>query len=859
MKCYSIRRNHNYIVFLFCLILPLLPISGKAQEIAQTKIPLITYLEQLEREHHIKFSYIDADIGPLRIYIPPTMANLPEILHSISTQTKLKISKLNERYYTFTKSPLIELCGQILDNFAQNTMTGATVEVLGNDIHTVTDKDGYFRLNDIPRQAYLAIRHLGYKPQYPKAEEFLKKDSCTTVLLSPEYQELNEVVVYQFLTTGIGKEQDASIAMNTEKFGILPGLTEPDVLLTVQALPGIKSVDETVSDINVRGGTNDQNLILWDGIKMYQSGHFFGLISAFNPYLTKEVTLIKNGTSVEYGDGVSSVIDIRSENRVGQAFVGGAGFDLLSGDVYGHLPLSDKVSFQFSGRRSITDFFRTPLYDQFYEKAFQDSDIREDGNEQANSHLAREEDFYFYDVSGKLLYDINKDQKIRLGFIQIGNHLHYNEKIGNREGRSLLKQDNLSFGASLESKWNPKLGTHLNLYYTRYDLDSRDIPSDAQQLYQTNQVLEKALKLKTYYTLDNTMKWLNGYQLNEVGITNFTQVSQPAFKSNIKGVILTHSLFSELAYTSENKKWFARGGFRLNYIKNLKTFDTFDAFFIEPRLNLNYAITKNIKTELLGEFKSQTTNQVVDLEQNFLGIEKRRWILSNEQDLPITKSKQASVGLNYEKKGLYIGAEGFYKEVNGISTSTQGFQNKDQFNGEIGGYHISGLELLVNKKTSSYSTWLSYTYNRNNYYFDGLFPHKFPNNMDIRHTFTFGGTYTYKDFRMGLGANYRSGRPYTEPLEGNNAIDTGTFPNKINYAGANSSRLPDYLRIDASFIYHFKMGQRTNASIGASILNVLDRKNLLNTYYRLNDQNQIETIDRISLGITPNLSFRIRF
>src|SRR5690606_30545701 len=156
-------------------------------------------------------------------------------------------------------------------------------------------------------------------------------------------------------------------------------------------------------------------------------------------------------------------------------------------------------------------------------KAFQDSDIQEN-NEQGNNTIERNEDFYFYDVSGKLLYDINEDQKIRLSFIQINNHLIYNEKIGNSNGRSLLKQDNLSFGGSLESKWGPNFNTHLNLYYTRYDLDSQDIPSETQQLYQNNQVLEKALKLNTYYTLGNTIKWLNGYQLNEVGITNFTQV-----------------------------------------------------------------------------------------------------------------------------------------------------------------------------------------------------------------------------------------------------------------------------------------------------------------------------------------------
>src|SRR5690606_38763407 len=205
----------------------------------------------------------------------------------------------------------------------------------------------------------------------------------------------------------------------------------------------------------------------------------------------------------------------------------------------------------------------------------------------------------------------------------------------------------------------------LNLYYTRYNLDSQNIPSPSQQLYQSNQVLEKAIKLNTYYHLGQNLGWLNGYQLNEVGITNFTQVSQPSFKSNIKGVIMTHSLFSELDYKSKNEKFHARGGLRLNYIKNLKTFKTFDEVILEPRLNMNYALTDGFKAELLGEFKSQTTNQIIDLEQNFLGVEKRRWMLSDNDVLPITKSKQISLGLNYDKNTLYVGVEGFYKKVDG--------------------------------------------------------------------------------------------------------------------------------------------------------------------------------------------------
>jgi len=851
-------KHHKYFIFLLGLCLALTPFSSWAQVNATQKLNLISYIAELEREFNVKFSFVDEDLQHLQ-FVAPDTKSLPVILEELRKHTSLSITKINDRYFAISKSKFVDICANIVDNFENSTIMNATVEVLGSNISQITDLEGRFYLKEVPRTANISIKHLGFKTKYVTAEDLTGKNPCQTILMSPNYQQLEEVVVYQFLTTGITKEADASIDLNTDKFGILPGLIEPDVLQTIQALPGIKSVDETVSDINVRGGTNDQNLILWDGIKMYHSGHFFGLISAFNPYLIENVNIIKNGTSVQYGDGVSSVINIQTKNKISNSFIGGAGFNLLSGDLYGHLPLSDKVSLQFSGRRSTTDIIKTPTYNRFFDKVFQDSEVKDNDNTPNDENIIRNEDFYFYDFTGKLLYDINPNQKVRLSFINTNNHLRYTETTEDRKATSLLEQTNLSFGGSLESVWTPKWSSHLNLYYTRYNLDSQNIPSESQQLFQSNQVLEKAVKLNIIYKLGNTLNWLNGYQLNEVGITNFTQVSQPSYKSNIKGVILTHSLFSELDYGSKDKKFNARGGLRVNYIKNLKTFKTFDELILEPRININYALTEGLKTELLGEFKSQTTNQIIDLEQNFLGIEKRRWILSDDDILPITKSKQISLGLNYDKNTLYVGIEGFYKKVDGISTATQGFQNQDQFNGEIGMYDVSGIEFLINKKTTTYSTWFSYAYNTNNYTFENISPNKFPNNLDIRHTLTFAGTYTYKNFRMGLGANYHTGKPYTKPQEGNNSVILNVFPNQINYEAPNSSRLPDYLRADASVIYNFNIGTGIKSSVGASVLNIFNKKNILNTYYRIDDQNEIETVERISLGITPNFSFRMSF
>jgi hypothetical protein len=110
-----------------------------------------------------------------------------------------------------------------------------------------------------------------------------------------------------------------------------------------------------------------------------------------------------------------------------------------------------------------------------------------------------------------------------------------------------------------------------------------------------------------------------------------------------------------------------------------------------------------------------------------------------------------------------------------------------------------------------------------------------------------------------VGINYRTGKPYTEPLDGDEALDNSFFPARINYQSPNSSRLPEYFRADASAVYSFDMGRRIRATTGVSLLNMTNRKNSLNRYYRVNDENQIEAVESVSLGITPNVSFRVSF
>lgn len=668
-----------------------------------------------------------------------------------------------------------------------------------------------------------------------------------------EMQLLKEVILNKYLASGLSRNNSGIITITPEKFDILPGLIEPDVLQTIQSLPGVLSIDESVSNINIRGGTHDQNLILWEGIKMYQSGHFFGLISAYNPYLTKEVNLSKNGTSAQYGDGVSSVIDMQLSDEITNKFQAGAGFNLVHADVFVKTPITEKTELQISARRAITDLVNAPTYEKYFKRIFQDSDF-ENNQEDQNNTIAKDETFYFYDISGKFLYDISKKDKLRLSFLSIYNNLNYEEQstISNVDEslNSKLIQSNSAGGIEYTRDWSTTFSTTGQFYISNYNLEALnyDILND-QRLIQENEVLDTAFKFDTKWIINHNLELFSGYQFSEVGISNLEDVNNPVFRRYIKEVTRTHAIFAETQFLSNNLKTNIKGGIRLNYISE------FNTYLFEPRLSFSQRFANIFKVELLGEFKSQTTSQIIDLQNDFLGIEKRRWVLSNDTNIPIIRSKQASIGIHYNRNNFLISAEVFYKDVDGITTRSQGFQNQFQFTKAIGAYEIKGLDFLINKQFNRFNTWLSYSFSQNNYRFDGLNNgNTFPNNTDITHAITFANTFELNNLKFAIGVNWHSGIPFTKP-EVNNPLSNGT----INYSLPNSSNIKDYARVDLSATYNFKVSKSIHSEIGASIWNLLNTENIINTYYTLDSSDNISKVENQSLGITPNLSFRINF
>jgi TonB dependent receptor-like, beta-barrel/TonB-dependent Receptor Plug Domain/FecR, C-terminal len=670
--------------------------------------------------------------------------------------------------------------------------------------------------------------------------------------LQNQIQHLEEVVVINYLTKGISKTNNGTIEADTKAFEILPGLIEPDVLQIVQNLPGIISVDERISNINVRGGTNDQNLVLYEGIRMYQTGHFFGLISAFNPYLSEDITVSKNGTSAKFGNGVSSTIAIKNVDELDKKTRGGIGGNLLSVDGYAKIPLSKKTELQLAARRSYTDILVSKTYDSYFDRIFRDSELNTTND---NTQLALDERFLFHDFNAKFLYDINKTSKFRMNIMNMYNNLYYNQVFTTSENnfqetKSQLNQ--VSFGAS--ANYAKQLKNEINIsaetYYSRYVLDAKNNNVTSNQLLeQENKVEDYGLRFDISKVLSASLKLNFGYQFNEVGVTNLEDVINPNFISLKKEIIRSHALFGEIVRYSQSRNTYLRFGARINYFSKLQE------LIIEPRFAFNQKISDHFRLEILGEIKNQAITQVIDLQQDFLGIEKRRWQLANTNNTPLVKSQQVSAGISYNHNNLLVSLEGYYKNVSNITAQSQGFQNQFQFTNDIGSYTVKGIDFLINKRISNFSTWLSYSYSKNDYHFENLNDgNSFPNTLDLQHVANASLTYNYNNFKVGFGINWHSGRPFTPP---SSLQDESNMV--VEYSEPNSRRLPAYFRTDISAIYNFSISKGVKADIGASVWNIFNQTNIINRYYSLDAEDSLIKIDNRSLKITPNFSFRINF
>lgn len=808
-------------------------------------LPLTTVFETLEKKYNIQFNYAVNDIQELQIKFSPNHPSLKQALHELRVKTKLRYNPLGDTIIAVSAYGISEVCGTLIDITAGNPINGAIIT--SGDKSTTTDSFGFFTI-DTQINNSIKIIHLGFDTLEIQ-QSFFKKEYCSTVLINPNIIKLENIALTTYLVKGLDKTSDGSIEINFDQFTLLPGLIENDVLQATQALPGITSTDETVSNINIRGGANDQNLILWDNIKMYQTGHFFGLISAFNPQITQKVSIVKNGTTTKYTDGTSGTLAMFTDDKVTKDIRGNVAINFLSAEGFLDLPTGNNSSLQVAARHSLSNFLRTPTYATYFDRISQNTEV--ESNEA--SIINTDQNFSFYDTSLRWIYAISPKDRLQLNFIVIGNSLNFDETAMintiERTRASELSQNSAAGGVDYKRIWNNISKTTLQLYETDYTLRARNANVlENQRFLQENIVSETSFRLYHEQGLNDTWNILSGYQFIETGITNLDDVDAPFFRRKTSEVIREHAVFAQAGFSALSQKTNLSIGIRYNYI------DKFQKSLIEPRISLRQKIAPALTLEAQAEMKHQNTSQVINFQNDFLGIEKRRWRLANEVEIPIMESKQASIGLNYEKNDWLTDVTGYYKTVDGITSQSQGFETKYEFRKAVGDYNVLGIDLLLRKRTGNFTSWLSYGFMDNTYHFDTLPEQRFPSNFNIAHTITLGTTYVINRLKLSAGWNWRSGKPTTFPIN-----EQPVVSGSVNFESVNSEKLASYMRADISANYVIVALSKFKLELGASLWNVTNQENIIANFFRVTSDNTLASTSQESLGTTLNGVLRMYF
>lgn len=667
--------------------------------------------------------------------------------------------------------------------------------------------------------------------------------------IETDFQLLKEVVINEYLTRGITKNIDATFKIQPKQLDILPGLIEADVLQSIQELPGVISPNETATGLNVRGGTSDQNQIIWDGINIYHSGHLFGMVSSFNPNVTQNITFYNKGTNPRFGEQISSVVDISTTNSIAKKTNLGFGINGISADAFLETPIiKNKLSILLAYRISYENLYESNTFKKIEQKVFQNSSIIDNG--------ISEENFHFKDYNLKLNYQLNNNNLLSASLIHIDNDLKHDYQDSNINAyyQDFIDTENNGYSLNWNKKWNDKINQVTKLSYSNYWLNYNFITEDEQ-----NQIsrFDKENKIKDY-NFSSEVSILNedndklslGYQssLKKVNYAFIETTDMPYVLDENDSKINTHSFYSN--YSSRHSESFNFDlGIRANYYNQLNTFR------LEPRILLIKNLNNNLKLQASGEIKNQIIYKIEESIFSDLSLENELWRLSNGNDAPIINSKHVSLGLLYHNNGWSFDFDSYYKKIKGISSLFLGFNNEDNSNYFIGNQNIYGVDFYAKKDFYKFKTWLSYSINKIDDKFDDLNnDNYFTASNEINHAISTTIAYKTKRFQVALGWKWHTGKPYT-------STTINPDDNSVNFIGINTERLPNYHRLDVSSVYNFSFSKESNmkGKIGLSILNLYNRSNFLSREFTGNNipNDPIIIEDYYSLQITPNFLFRV--
>jgi hypothetical protein len=773
------------------------------------------------------------------------------------------------------------LSGKVSDKSNGESLPFATIIVEGTTIGSVTNEDGYFTILKVPSDtSTIVVRYLGYE--------------TTTIYLTPSTAKSNlqiEVRPSSVSLSGVtirgerkqeiefaNKSEVGTIKMTPKLLAKLPSVGEKDVMRSLQLMPGVSASNESSSGLYVRGGTPDQNLVMFDGFTVYHVDHLYGFFSAFNSNALKDVKLYKGGFESRFGGRLSSVSELTGKDGNQKKFNIGADISLLSMNVYAEVPIGEKFSSIVAFRRSYKGF----LYNRIFEKFNGEDDEEEPqiGGRQGGRNVQETEvTNYFYDLNGKFTFNPNNKDIISLSIFNSSDNLDNSSSQNSREGNFTNTSTDLTkygnFGTSLKwsRKWNEKLYGNTILSYSNYFSDrdesqertitnAADVTTVQRGVFENNDL--KDYSIKSDYKLD----LLKGVQLQFGGFATYYDIEY-SFAQNDTITVLDKQNKAHLSggYVQSKIKLFND---KVQILPGIRTsyFQTTNQFYSEPRASISYQLSKNLTLKGATGKYYQFANRVT--REDILSGSRDFWLLSDGESVPVSSSIHYIAGLSYDIPGGYLfSVEGYYKDISDLTEYSLRFNpspdgitlSENFFTGK--GY-ARGIEFLAQKKSGKLNGWVSYSLGEALNKFDIYSDSYYHANQDVTHEFKAVSMYKHKRWDFSATWIFATGRPYTSPSGGYdlNLLDENT-ETYFTVTEKNSLRLPNYHRLDLSANYKLLAGssgdkrRRDIGYLGFSIFNFYNRTNVWFKQYAIEESEIIETNVNY-LGFTPNLTLSIK-
>ena len=767
----------------------------------------------------------------------------------------------------------VVLTGHIEEEGSGERLPYSNVYVSELEIGSSANENGYFTLvGEIKSGMTLRASYVGYKTQNIILTDDMLNGNLV-ISLTALTSTLNEVVV----STESSKFLQASTEisnhrMSVQQISLMPSIGEVDIFRSLQLLPGVSATNENSSGLYVRGGQPQENLVLLDGIKVYNVDHFFGFFSAFNANAIKSVDLYKGAFPSKYGGRLSSVIDLTGKVGSFNEVKGGLNVNLLSASGSIEIPFLDKFSFFATGRRSFTDILQTSFFEKIYDQFDPDDDI-----ENLDPWVPN---FNFFDLNAKLSYKPTSDDLITFSFysgednlvetsdtrrFQYPNFGDIDEIEIRGDLDRISRWGNNGYSFKWSRQWNPKFFNSLNISYSQYYNYQDDsyfvnaiIPDLDSTIFDLSVILDQDNKVEDF-TARYDAELLSGKNNKfEIGL-EFT-------RSNIDYLFVRDDTLSIIDNSQLSDLYSAYISYNLTSVKNLNLkvglrasrYELTKENYLAPRFQLDYEFIKNVKIKLGYGVHNQFVKQIIG--ENVTSRSRDFWQLSDDSDIDVGESTHYIAGLSYENSSWLIDAELFYKDIKNITEFSLRFQNTNLnslfFNGDG---EVKGFETLVQKKIDKYTGWISYTYIDAENIFPLLnYGDPFPAPNTQKNEFKIFNNYEINGWNFSLNFIYGSGKAFTEPSYNYNI--TLLDESELNYIGVgpkNGSLLPDYHRLDLS-VHHIFNIQKSKGDIGVSIFNLYNKINTW--YYEYNfDQRPYARQTKKYLGLVPNVSFKLTF